>query len=229
VVHRRAGFRPEPPYAMTRAGLPVTRLEQSIVDSWPVLPPNDRRAPVIRAVAERMTTPARLGAALAAAPHLTDRPTLRRVVDLLAAGCHSPLEMWGYDRVFVGPGMPEFRRQARVQVNGHAVYLDLLAEDEMVNFELDGDAAHRSAADRERDLRRDAALAAMGILVVRFSRWRLTHEPDAVRREVLAILKRRRAERRYAAEPAMTLRWTPAAEPFDLSIMTNASTRATAP
>jgi hypothetical protein len=41
---------------------------------------------------------------------------------------------------------------------------------------------------------RDAALAAVGILVVRFTYQRLTREPDAVRREVLAILAARRVQ-----------------------------------
>ena len=39
---------------------------------------------------------------------------------------------------------------------------------------------------------RDAALAALGIQVVRFSHRRLVREPDAVRREVLAVLATRR-------------------------------------
>jgi len=59
-------------------------------------------------------------------------------------------------------------------------------------WELDGREGHVSKADRERDLRRDAALAARGILVVRFTHYRLTHEPEAVRREILAILAARR-------------------------------------
>ena len=79
-----------------------------------------------------------------------------------------------------------------VRLDGCTVYLDVFAEEEKVNFELDGREGHVSKADRERDLRRDAALAARGILVVRFTHYRLTHEPEAVRREVLAILAARR-------------------------------------
>jgi very-short-patch-repair endonuclease len=81
---------------------------------------------------------------------------------------------------------------APIRLPGHTVYLDLYAPAEKVNIELDGGATHSSPADRERDRRRDAALAALGILVVRYTHHRLTHDPDGVRREVLAILAARR-------------------------------------
>jgi very-short-patch-repair endonuclease len=46
---------------------------------------------------------------------------------------------------------------------------------------------------RERDLRRDAALAAVGITVVRFTHDRLVRTPDDVRAQAVAILAARRA------------------------------------
>jgi very-short-patch-repair endonuclease len=58
--------------------------------------------------------------------------------------------------------------------SGRSVYLDAYAE-------------------REVDLRRDAHLAALGVLVVRFTHRRLVHETAAVREEVLAILIQRRS------------------------------------
>jgi very-short-patch-repair endonuclease len=50
---------------------------------------------------------------------------------------------------------------------------------------------HFGRAGRERDVRRDATLAALGIVVVRYSYQRLMTEPEQVRREVLAILAAR--------------------------------------
>ncbi|GAA2703539.1 hypothetical protein ACFY2R_19690 [Micromonospora olivasterospora] len=67
VPHHRRGFRPEFPDALLRDGLPAVRLERALVDAWPVLPAADRPAPLIRAINERLTTPARVGTALAAA------------------------------------------------------------------------------------------------------------------------------------------------------------------
>ena len=194
VVHQRHGFAVEPPQVVVRQGLPVTRLEAAIVDSWPLLPAEDRRLPVIRAVNERMTTPQRLMRALADAPKLPGRAELSRVLRLLDIGCRSPLEIWGHDHVFVGPGMPAFQRQVRIRIGRRTVYLDLYAERERVNIELDGAASHGDPRQREIDLRRDTLLAAAGIVVLRFSHRRLVHEPEAVRRETLAVLVARRAE-----------------------------------
>ncbi|MFD0820756.1 hypothetical protein ACFQ0D_21135 [Micromonospora zhanjiangensis] len=142
-------------------------MESSLVDAWPHIPPADRPAPLIRAINDRLTTPDRVAAALAVTPMLVGRTELRALLDRLAAGCLSHLEIWGHDHVFTAPGMPPFLRQFRVQIGGRVLYLDMYAERQ---------------------------LATLGILVVRFSHRRLTHEPDEVRRETLAILARRREQ-----------------------------------
>ncbi|MFY1698813.1 MULTISPECIES: endonuclease domain-containing protein [unclassified Solwaraspora] len=192
-VHHRRGFVVGPPQVVVRGGEPVVRLERSLVESWPLLPAADRPAPLIRAVNDRWTNAGRLIAALDELPRLTDRAALWTLLAKLAAGCRSQLEIWGHDHVFVGAGMPAFRRQQMVRVDGgRTVYLDVYAERERVDFELDGAASHGSPAQREIDLRRDALLAAAGIQVVRFAHRRLIHEPQQVRREILAILDRRR-------------------------------------
>ncbi|MFC0505741.1 hypothetical protein [Micromonospora costi] len=116
VVHRVRRLIPGPPDVVQRRGLPVTRLERTLVDAWPLLATADRSAPVIRAVNDRTTTPQRLMAALAGAPKLAHRAALRTLLTRLAEGCRSPLEIRGHERVFTGPGMPTFRRQARVRV-----------------------------------------------------------------------------------------------------------------
>ena len=88
--------------------------------------------------------------------------------------------------------MPAFQRQKRISTGRRTMYLDLFAEQEQVNIELDGATTHGDPRQREIDLRRDALLATIGILVVRFAHRRLFHEPDEVRRETLAILATRR-------------------------------------
>lgn len=192
VVHQRRGFVVDPPQVLLRSQLPVTRIELALVEAWPLLPSADRPAPLIRAVNDRATTPDRVGTALRAAPKLIGRAELRRLVDLLAAGCRSALEIWGHDHVFTDPYLPPLRRQVRVQVARHTMYLDVYAERERVNFELDGAASHGDPRQREIDLRRDATLATLGIQVVRFAHRRLVHETTDVRREIRAILTSRR-------------------------------------
>jgi very-short-patch-repair endonuclease len=191
VAHRRVGFRPEPPTVVVRNGLPVTRLEQSLVDAWPYGSGPHQRAPLLYAVGQRWTTPARIAAALTGARNLPGVRELRVLLAKLAAGCRSELELWGHDHVFTGPGMPRFARQVPVRLGSRTVYLDVYHHPTRTNFELDGAAFHGSREQRERDLRRDAALATLGILVVRFSHTRLVYQPEQVREEVRAILAAR--------------------------------------
>ncbi|MCI0685877.1 MAG: DUF559 domain-containing protein [Sporichthyaceae bacterium] len=194
VAHHRAGFRAEPPQVVVRQELPITGLDQTLIDCWPLLPGPDRRAAIIAAAAERQTTPQRLRAIVNATERLAGRASLYVLLDRLEAGCRSELELWGYDKIFTGSGMPEFHRQYPVRIHNRTAYLDVYAEPERTNFELDGDAYHRGKVRREQDLRRDSALAALGIVVVRFTHDRLTTEPDAVRHDVLRILAARRVQ-----------------------------------
>ncbi|MEV6813504.1 DUF559 domain-containing protein [Micromonospora sp. NPDC051296] len=191
-VHRRRHLTLAPPSVVIRQGLPVTTIERALVDCWLMLPPAEQRAPMIRAVNDRLTTPERLRAVLVDTARVAGRVALHTLLTRLAEGCRSPLEIWGHEQIFTGPGMPAFQRQVQVRVGLRNAYLDLYAEPERVNIELDGATTHGDPRQREIDLRRDAQLAALGILVVRFAHRRLVGEPDAVRRETLAILASRR-------------------------------------
>jgi very-short-patch-repair endonuclease len=172
-----------------RSGLPVTRVEDALVDSWPYLDPPRRTGAVFSAVTGRLTTVGRLATRLGQVPHLRGRAELITLVDRLAAGCHSPLEIFGADRVFAG--LPGLRRQVPVRVGGRRFYLDVYAAQERVDIELDGASWHSGPGQREQDMRRDTALATLGIQVVRFSYGRLVGEPQRVRNEVMAILAAR--------------------------------------
>src|SRR3954452_13529762 len=198
-LHRRRGFVAEPPSIVVRRGLRVVRLEQAIVESWPLLPAVDRRVPAIVAIRDRRTTGPRLLDALALNRRVVGAAEQRQVFSLAAAGCHSPLEMWGHERVFTDKRLPVSRCQVPVTLPTGLVYLDRLYDAEMVNVELDGAAYHGEPGQRERDLRRDAALAALGYLTVRFSHLRLHADPDGVITELLAILAMRRAQLGIAA------------------------------
>jgi len=189
VVHHRAGFEPE---ATRRRGCEVTPLACALVESWPLLGAAERTGLIIDAVNGRMLLPEHLAGALAHAPKIAGAGALKQLTSRLLDGCRSPLELWGADHVFVGPGMPEFVRQAPLCLDDTTYYLDVFAERERVDFELDGAAWHGSTTQRERDLRRDARLAATGVQVVRFSYARIMSEPERVRDEILRILSSRR-------------------------------------
>ena len=127
-------------------------------------------------------------------PNLHGRAQLLALLGLLRSGCRSELEIWGHRHVFADPRLPPSRAQVPVVVAGRTAYLDRFFDTERVDVELDGAAWHRGDAQRERDIARDAALAARGLLVVRLSHRRLTSDPEAVRRELLAVLEVRRRQ-----------------------------------
>lgn len=194
-VHRRLSFRPDPPSIVVRRGLRVVRIEQAIVESWPMLRPLGRRAPAIVAVREGRTTGARLLATLEQQARTSGAAEMRQLFRLLQLGIRSELEAWGHARVFCDPRLPRSRAQVPVKlVSGRTVYLDRLFDEEMVNVELDGAAYHGAPGQRERDLRRDSALAALGFVTVRLTHPRLHADPSAAIEELLLTLATRRRQ-----------------------------------
>jgi len=193
-VHRRRSFATGAPHVVTRDGIRVVRLEQAIVESWPLLPEVDRRVPAIVALRERRTTGARLLECLANNPRCSGAAEMKRVFSLVAGGLHSPLELWGHEHVFSDPRLPVARCQVPVDLSTGRVYLDRLYDGELINVELDGAAYHGEPGQRERDLRRDAALAALGFVTVRFSHLRLHADPHGARAQLLDVLTTRRRQ-----------------------------------
>lgn len=192
VVHRRRSFGADPSAVIERDGLRVVRLEQALVESWPVTPPVDRRGPLIDALRGRRTTAARLSAVLRQNPTIRGIAEIRELITLVEGGCHRELEIWGHQRVFCDEQLPPSQRQFAVMLGARTVFLDRYFPVERVDVELDGAAWHGQSGQRERDLRRDAALSAIGIQVIRYSHRRLVAEPELVIRELRDILAHRR-------------------------------------
>jgi very-short-patch-repair endonuclease len=151
-----------------------------------------RRAPAITAVRNGLIRSDDLAAEACAAHGLAGRAELRQFVQQLVLGCESELELWGYLHVFDVPGLRHGVRQLPVEVRGRRYRLDLGYEAERVAVELDGHRFHSSRAQRERDLERDAALAAVGWITLRYSHERLHEDVFGCRRDTLAVLANRR-------------------------------------
>jgi hypothetical protein len=175
VVHRRRGFALDSTLTFT-TGLVVTRPEESAVDAWPMLMDEPRRALVINGVREGRLHVDRLCDALDA-QRKPGAAEMRRLLGLLAGGCQSELEIWGLTQVFDHPSLPPARAQRPVRLRDRTVYLDRAYDDVMVAVELDGAAFHFHPQQRERDMGRDAELASLGWVVLRFSYRRLHDDP----------------------------------------------------
>jgi len=182
-----------------RDGLVVTPPARTLVDAWGqansgrrgLRYPHVARSAVITAVRDRLAGVAAIRRELDRRPQLAARAALTDLLELVAGGAHSELEIWGVQQVLDVPGLPPCRQQHRVALPHGVALLDAAWPEVRLAVELDGAAFHGSAEAREQDLRRDAALAALGWLTLRFSYRRLTREPAACRAEIAAVHRQR--------------------------------------
>jgi very-short-patch-repair endonuclease len=188
------------PLEVLRAGgLPVTPLPRSLVDTWGVAHRDDAvrgadavaRGALLRATREWRVPVAAVSAVLDQRPELPGRAELGRLLGLIAAGCESELEVFGVLHVLDVRGLPRYTQQFRVDLPTGPVHPDVAWPEVRLAVELDGAAFHGSREARERDIARDAALAAAGWLVLRFSYRRLTRDPEGCRRQILAVYQQR--------------------------------------
>ena len=177
-----------------RNGLQTVSLEAAIATSWPILSPQERRAPAIVAVRERLTTPERLRSLVDRLPRLASRAHLMRLCDVLGQGAHSEFEIWGVEHLFGRELLAASRGQLRVQVGRRVYFIDRGLEAERLAFELDGTRWHDRPEQRARDQRRDIALATKGWQTIRLGYRRLHAEPAAVREELRRIVQARRLQ-----------------------------------
>jgi hypothetical protein len=203
VVHRTTVHLPT-----TRIrGIPVTTLGRSLIDTWDWAHRSRKgrrnggepiaRQAVIECVRNRRIGIGAVRAESAALRVHAGKGELTTLLDLVEQGCESELEIWGATHVLPGPPtVPSPMQQHSVRLeSGRWVRLDAAYPDALVAVELDGAAFHGSREARERDLRRDSALAALGWVVLRFSYARLIADPEGCRREIEAVVLARLAAR----------------------------------
>jgi predicted transcriptional regulator of viral defense system len=147
---------------------PRTRLEDTVLDLTQVAASFDEAFDWLsRAIGRRLTTPAQLQAAINARPRVRWRAELLLALGYVADGMHSNLERRYAVSVERAHGIPPAARQVKVVAGGKIRYLDNFYEQARLAVELDGRAAH-PPEQRRADNERDNALAALGILTVRY-------------------------------------------------------------
>lgn len=187
VVHRTL----LPLRAVWRNDLPVVRAAFSLVAAWPILDDDVATAALLRGCRSGCVREADLADALMRATSTRGVIRLRHLAGLIAAGCQSELEIWGYLHVFDVPGLDHAVRQRSIEVDGRRYRADMAYEQERVVVELDGRAYHSSTQQWDRDIERDLALARAGWLTVRLSHRRLTTDLHGCRRDLLEVLAAR--------------------------------------
>lgn len=169
---------------------PRTRIEETTLDLTQLAPSLEEAISwLARACSRRLTTSARLRAALAARPKLRWRSELADALGDVGSGIHSALE-WRYvRRVEVPHGLPKGERQARSRVGNRTRYMDNHYREFGVVVELDGRAAHPTEA-RWRDIHRDNASATVGMITLRYNWADISDNPCQVAGEIAAVLRR---------------------------------------
>ena len=159
---------------------PRTRVEETALDLAAAALCFDDALGWVSAACARLTTPARIQAAMAQRAKMPYRAGLVAALADVAAGANTVLE-YRYLRDVERPhGLPRARRQVRVRRGGRSEYRDLVYGAYGVVVETDGRMAHLVTA-AWRDAHRDNSAAADGFLTLAL---------QLVRRERPAVLRR---------------------------------------
>jgi hypothetical protein len=170
---------------------PRTRLEETALDLAAIAPTAMSAIGwILGPCASRLTTPDRMLLAMDARPRLRRRRTLMAALGDARAGVHSVLEHGYLYRVERPHGIPRGVRQRRIRVNGVTRYEDVRYEEYGVIVELDGRTAHPDG-ERLRDMHRDNASAAAGLITLRYSWTDVSQRPCAMAAELACVLRSR--------------------------------------
>jgi len=170
---------------------PRTRIEDTVLDLTEQASTFDRALAVASAACQRrLTTAAKLLAAMAGRGKLRWRAELADALADIGSGAHSLLEYRYVRRVERPHGLPAGIRQAKIVAGGRNRYLDNLYEDFALCVELDGRQTHPDDL-RWDDVRRDNAVAAGGLVTLRYGWDDVTARPCATAAEIAAALRRK--------------------------------------
>jgi Transcriptional regulator, AbiEi antitoxin len=147
---------------------PTVRAEEAILQQAAASTrPSVGLSVIADACRHRLTTPVRLRMALADLPRLRGRAMWEAVVDDVAGGAESFLEIEYLRRVERAHGLPQISRQVVARADGVAIRRDGLWDEFGLVLELDGRLGHEWSQDRRADFRRDAAAIGDGLATLR--------------------------------------------------------------
>lgn len=167
----------------------------AVAQAFGRVPRRQRSELVFGALRSRALSAAEVWTALETMPRVKGRRELVRLLISASAGAESHLEHVGLTAVFNTSEFTGLLRQHVVRAHGQRHRLDMYDPETRTAVELDGAAFHSGVDQRERDLRRDAALASVGILTVRLSYRDIVGRPDWCRAIVRRVLHARRQGR----------------------------------
>jgi very-short-patch-repair endonuclease len=170
---------------------PRTRVEETVLDLTQTAKNIDGAFGwLCQACGSRLTTPDLLLATLGKRGKVRWRGILRGALADIDDGAQSVLEVRYVCDVERPHGLPRARRQARITRATGRIYLDNLVECYRTCIELDGKAAH-PVAGRWRDIQRDNASAADGIITLRYGWPDVAQHSCRTAAQISAVLRSR--------------------------------------
>ncbi|MFW2513735.1 DUF559 domain-containing protein [Demequina sp. SO4-13] len=161
------------------------------VQAFGDLPTSRRGEALFHPLRTGVVSPEDLRDAVDIVPRVRGRQDFLRLLDSVSAGAESWLEAEGLRRVFNTKEFAHLVPQHVVEVDGARYRADLYDADTRTVIELDGSQFHDAAPRRARDLRRDAALASIGILTIRLGYRDVVERPEWCRRTVRSAIAAR--------------------------------------
>lgn len=164
----------------------------AIVQAYAELSEGEQSDVVFGSLARKQTSTRQLRQALATVPRIRRRRALVSRVAAAEQGAESWLEEQSLQKVFTGKHFDQFVRQHEIVREGRAYRLDMYDPFTRTCVELDSYTWHSRDDQRLSDIRRDADLAAAGILTVRLASRDLSDQPEWCRRVVFEVVQARR-------------------------------------
>ncbi len=169
-------------------GMAVSLPEFALIRAFVLAPRHEKAELVYRAIQSGVVRVEALVDAMRVVARIPGRRRLERLALRAELGDESHLEERASTTVFTGAAFADLLRQHRVVVEGEAFRLDYFDPLSRVAFEVDGMASHATPRGKARDSRRDALLATVGILTLRFTYADVMNRPEWCRRVALDVM-----------------------------------------
>jgi very-short-patch-repair endonuclease len=174
-----------------RYGVRCVSREQALIHAWAESAPDQRVSTVLEAMRRSHLTGSSALGALELFPRVTARRQLEHLLAKAHAGIESYLELQADRTVLTGDRLKNLYRQFAITAMGKHYVVDAYDSLTRTAIEFDGARYHSSAAARQRDSRRDADLATLGILTLRFTYDDVINRPAWCRERILRTLAAR--------------------------------------
>lgn len=176
-------------------GVKIATAPFALMQGYGHMPARDRDNAVYRTVATKVATTAMLIEAAASVPRIRGRRALEATLAAAHRGAESYLERHGATTAFNCSALVGLIQQHRIRVGSDRYRCDFYDPESRTAIELDGSAFHQDPHARERDIRRDARLASVGIQTIRFGYRDMTERPAWCREQVIQAIESRSGPR----------------------------------